>query len=156
MLEHVVPRIILTLVVSAFFLQGCANNNSAGLYTSSQAQREQIVRMGTVQSVRKVTIDSGQTGLGAATGGALGAIAAGANIGKGNGSLVSGIVGGVAGLVAGHAVEGALSKKAGFEITVLLDSKELRAITQAADEVFTPGERVRLVTGSDGITRVTH
>lgn len=156
MLKHIVPRIILALAVSVFFLQGCANNNSAGLYTSSQAQREQIVRMGTVQSVRKVTIDSGQTGLGAATGGALGAIAAGANIGKGNGALVSGIVGGVAGLIAGHAAEGALSKKEGIEITVLLDSKELRAITQAADEAFTPGERVRLVTGSDGITRVTH
>ena len=61
----------------------------------------------------------------------------------------------VAGGVAGQALERRVTEKKGLEITVKLDNGELRAITQEADEVFRPGERVRLLSGT-GVTRVTH
>jgi outer membrane lipoprotein SlyB len=124
------------------------------VYSHGQAQREQVVRMATVETVREVTLDGGQSGVGVLAGGALGGIAAGRNIGSGTGSLVAGIIGAVAGGLAGQAVEGQVSKKRALEITVRLDNGELRAITQEADELFRPGERVRLLS-SGGVTRVT-
>lgn len=43
----------------------------------------------------------------------------------------------------------------GIEITVRLDSGRLIAITQAADESFRVGDRVRVLSGG-GTTRVSH
>lgn len=48
-----------------------------------------------------------------------------------------------------------IERRSGLEITVKLDNGELRAIVQEADEMFQPGERVRLLS-SGGVTRVTH
>jgi len=139
--------------------QGCAYNpSSADVYTASQAQGEQSIRMGTVESVRAVTIqanDGQPTGLGGMAGGAAGAVAGGA-IGHGYGSLAGAVIGGIIGVVAGNAVENGAALHGGVEITVKLDNGELRAITQAATrEVFRAGDRVRLLSGG-GVTRVTH
>lgn len=143
------------VLIGAALLAGCATGSSSGsVYSPGQAQREQIVRMGTVETVREVIIDGGQSGVGVLAGGALGGIAAGRNIGSGTGSLVAGIIGAVAGGLAGQAVEGHASKRRALEITVRLDNGELRAITQDGDELFRPGERVRLLS-SGGVTRVT-
>ena len=60
----------------------------------------------------------------------------------------------MAGGVAGNVIEGQATRKDALEITVRLDSGELRAIVQEADVDIRPGQRVRLVT-SGGITRVT-
>ena len=57
-------------------LAGCAvQPNSANVYNARQAQNEQSVRMGTVESVREVTIDKGETGTGVLAGAALGGVA---------------------------------------------------------------------------------
>ena len=146
---------LLICCCTTLFIQGCVTGHSASVYSSGQAQREQIVRLGVVQSVRPVTIDAGETGIGVLSGAAVGAIAAGSNIGGGRGALVSGILGGLAGGVAGNVIEGQIRKQKGLEIMIKLDSGELRAITQAADENFMPGDRVRLLS-VDGVTRVTH
>ena len=144
----------LVVLVASIGLTGCAGrSNSGSVYTPGQAQREQTVRMGVVESVRQVTIEPQQSGVGAATGGIVGGVA-GANIGGGRGSIIGTVLGAVAGGLAGQAAEGAFSRKAGLEITVKLDNGELRAITQEADETFRPGERVRLLSGT-GPTRVT-
>lgn len=148
--------IAMTAVVSTVLLAGCAvTPNSASVYSSRQAQGEQIVRMGVVESVRNVTIDKGKSGVGALGGAALGGIAAGSNIGHGTGALAAGIVGALVGGAVGDNVDSRLSDRPGLEITVRLDNGELRAITQDADESFKPGDRVRLLSGS-GVTRVTH
>jgi outer membrane lipoprotein SlyB len=116
------------------------------------------VRFGTVESVRAVKISSnnGQpSGIGALGGGALGAVA-GSAIGGGKGSIATAIIGGIAGAVAGNAVENGVAVQNGVEITVRLDSGDLRAITQSANgEIFQAGDRVRLLS-SGGVTRVTH
>ncbi|CAG9211059.1 glycine zipper 2TM domain-containing protein [Paraburkholderia sabiae] len=147
------------VIVSSLVMSGCAyNSSSADVYTSSQAQREETVRMGTVDSVRAVKISSnnGQpSGIGAIGGGALGAVA-GSAIGGGRGSILTGIVGGLAGAVAGNTVENSTAMRDGVEITVRLDNGDMRAITQSATgEIFRAGERVRLLS-SGGVTRVTH
>jgi len=137
-------------------LTGCAvTPNSGNVYSSRQAGQEQSVRMGVVESVRQVTIDKGQSGVGTVAGGALGGIAAGSNIGGGTGAIAAGIVGAVVGGIAGSHVESNLTQRPGLEITVRLDSGGLRAVTQDADEAFRVGDRVRLLSTGRS-TRVTH
>ncbi|EOA02343.1 hypothetical protein HBH1_04217 [Herbaspirillum sp. BH-1] len=146
------------LVIAALgsLVAGCAvTPNSASVYNSRQAQGEQTVRMGVVESIRNVTIDKGSSGIGTLGGAALGGIAAGSNIGGGNGALAAGIVGALAGGVLGNQAEAHLNNRPGLEITVRLDNGELRAITQDADEPFRIGERVRLLSNGR-TTRVTH
>ena len=140
---------------AAFILGGCATSPSADSYSQGQAQREMSVRMGVVESVRPVTLEGSQSGAGTLVGGALGGIA-GSNIGGGNrGSAVGTILGAVGGAIAGNAIEECTTKKAGLEITVRFDNGTMSAITQAADEQFRPGDRVRVLSGG-GVTRVTH
>ncbi|MFL9961584.1 hypothetical protein PQR02_10830 [Paraburkholderia sediminicola] len=151
--------IVATLIAGSLAMSGCASNSSSpNVFTASQAQREQTVRMGTVDSVRAVRISSnnGQpSGLGAVGGGALGALA-GSTIGGGRGSVATGIVGGIGGAVAGNAIENSVAMRDGVEITVRLDNGDMRAITQTTSgEIFRAGDRVRLLS-SGGITRVTH
>ncbi|AUT60529.1 MULTISPECIES: glycine zipper 2TM domain-containing protein [Paraburkholderia] len=158
--SRTLSRLVLGAVIaSSLAMTGCAyNSSSADVYTSSQAQREETVRMGVVDSVRAVKISSnnGQpSGIGAIGGGALGAVA-GSAIGGGRGSILTGIVGGLAGAVAGNTIENSTAMRDGVEITVRLDNGDMRAITQSATgEIFRAGERVRLLS-SGGVTRVTH
>jgi len=136
-------------------LAGCATTSSGSVYSAGQAGQEQTVRLGVVESVRQVTIEGPKSGVGTIAGGAIGGVA-GSNVGGGNrGSAVGTILGAIAGGIAGDAIEQGTTKKQGLEITVKLDSGELRAVTQDADEAFRPGERVRLLSGG-GVTRVTH
>lgn len=141
-------------IAASVLFAGCAGTTSGSVYSEGQARGEQTVRMGVVESVRQVTIEGSKSGVGAVAGGVVGGVA-GSNIGGGKGSTIGSVLGAVAGGLAGNAIEQGATKKQGLEITVKLDNGELRAITQDADEVFRPGERVRLLSGS-GVTRVTH
>lgn len=147
------PRLIVVLVVAAAALAGCASRESANVYKSSEAQREQTVRLGTVESVRQVQIQGQRSQVGTVGGGVVGGIA-GSTVGHGRGSAVGAVLGGIAGGVAGNAIEEGATRKNGLEITVKLDNGDLRAIVQEADIEFKPGQRVRLVS-TGGITRVS-
>jgi len=139
----------------AGILAGCATPPESGnVYNSAETMHEQTVRMGTVESIRNVVIASPESGVGTLSGAALGGLA-GSEIGGGKGSIATGILGAVGGGLFGQHVEHGASNRPGFEITVRLENGELRAITQPADEMFRPGERVRLVSNGYS-TRVTH
>ena len=141
-------------LAAATVLAGCASSQSGSAYERRQARQEMSVRLGVVESVRRVTLEGTKSPVGAVAGAGLGGLA-GSNIGRGRGSTAGAIVGAVIGGVAGSAVEEQVTKKEGLEITVKLDSGELIAVTQEADETFHPGERVRVLRGS-GASRVTH
>ncbi len=143
-----------TALVVATLLAGCASSQSGSAYERRQARQEMSVRLGVVESVRQVTLEGTKSPAGTVAGGALGGLA-GSNIGHGRGSTAGAIVGVVVGAVAGSAIEEQITKKDGIEITIKLDSGELIAVTQEADEAFHPGERVRVLRGS-GATRVSH
>src|SRR5438067_4848753 len=149
--EHV-NKAILALVLG-MSLAGCITHESANVYGKHEAGREQTVRMATVDSVRKVALEGSQSGLGAAAGGAVGGIG-GSQVGHGAGSSVAAILAGVAGGVGGNVIENKTTEKNALEITGKLDSGEMRAIVQEADQPFTPGQGVRLLS-SGGVTRVT-
>ena len=146
--------LVIATVLATLGLTACqTTNTSANVYRADQAQREQIVRMATVESVKDVLIEQTETGLGAVSGAALGGVA-GSAIGQGRGSAIAAIAGAVAGGLLGNAAEGQLGRKKGIELTGRLDNGEVRAIVQDADTLFTPGERVRLLT-QGGVTRVS-
>lgn len=142
------------IAATVLLLTGCAGSQSGSAYSRSQTRGEMLVRMGIVESVRTVTIEGTQSGVGTVAGGILGGIA-GSNVGKGSGATAGAVVGAVLGGLAGQAIEEQSSKKAGLEITIKLDSGQIIAVTQEADEAFLPGERVRILSG-DGVTRVSH
>ncbi len=148
-------KIIIIAAVAG--LSACASTTptSNSVYRPYQTQNEQSIRMGSVESVREVVIDKGQSGVGTVAGAALGGIAAGSTIGGGNGAIAAGLVGAVVGGLVGQKVESNMNRSRGLEITVRLDNGEMRAITQDADEYFRSGDRVRLL-NSGGVTRVTH
>lgn len=141
--------------LTALAVTGCATqSNSSAVYNAGQVQREQIVRMGTLESVRQVAIQRPDSGVGTLAGVGLGGVA-GSAVGGGRGSIIGAIVGAVAGGVAGNAIENSADRRPGYELTVRLDDGELRAIVQEADEPFQPGDRVRILSRG-GVSRVTH
>ena len=137
----------------ALLLSGCFSRESANVYNKSEAGREQTVRMATVDSVRKVTLEGSRSGIGAGAGGAVGGIS-GSAVGQGKGSSVAAVLGAVAGGVVGGIAEEKVTRKDALEITVRLDNGDMRAIVQEADVDLKPGQRVRLLT-TGGVTRVT-
>ena len=139
--------------VTTLALTGCAGSQSGSAYSRSQTRGEMHVRMGVVESVRQVSIEGTQSGVGTVAGGVVGGIA-GSEIGHGKGSTVGAVLGAVLGGVAGQAIEEKTTKKDGVEITIKLDSGQFIAVTQEADEQFRAGDRVRVLSGS-GATRVS-
>lgn len=147
----VVPALLLCGVA---LLSGCANKSaSSGVYSYGQAQREQVVRVGTITNIRSIVIQSDQSsGAGVLAGGAVGGIA-GSAIGGGRGSAIAAVLGAVAGGVLGNQIEKQVDKTDGYEVTVRLDNGETRVVAQAADVPLRIGQRVQMISGG-GPTRV--
>ncbi|MEI8205961.1 MAG: glycine zipper 2TM domain-containing protein [Kiritimatiellales bacterium] len=145
-------RIITFLAVTAL-LGGCASSNSGEVYSRDQARRTQTVQMGTVQFVKNIQIEGTKSGVGVVGGGVAGGVI-GSTIGSGKGSILAAVGGAALGAVGGAVAEEKLTKKNGLEITVKLDSGSIIAVVQEADVMYSVGERVRVLTGSDGTTRV--
>jgi len=141
------------LAASSLLLAGCPAGLGSKDYSRSQARTVQEVQMGIVESVREVTLEGTKTPIGAGAGAVVGGVA-GSTVGGGRGSVVGATVGAVLGGLGGAAAEEAVTRQKGVEITVKLDSGRMIAITQAADQEFRVGDRVRVLTGG-GVTRVT-
>lgn len=140
-------------IAAALLLTGCATQSSSStVYRSDQTQREQTVRMATVEAVRQVTIQRDSKGIGTVGGAVVGGIA-GSGIGGGRGQDIATVLGAIGGMVAGQAIEEKANQRPGLEITVKYDSGETRIIVQEADVDVRPGDRVQVITGG-GVTRV--
>ncbi|MHB1186250.1 outer membrane lipoprotein [Thiobacillus sp.] len=147
------PFAVALIAASTLLLAGCPAGLGGKDYSRSQARTVQEVQMGIVESVREVTIEGTKTPIGAGAGAVVGGVA-GSTVGGGRGSVVGAAVGAVLGGVGGAAAEEAVTRQKGVEITVKLDSGRMIAITQAADQEFRVGDRVRVLSGG-GVTRVT-
>jgi outer membrane lipoprotein SlyB len=146
--------IAITLVAaSSLLLAGCPAGLGSKDYSREQARTVQEVQMGIVESVREVTLEGTKTPIGAGAGAVVGGVA-GSTVGGGRGSVIGATVGAVLGGVGGAAAEEAVTRQKGVEVTVKLDSGRMIAVTQAADQEFRVGDRVRVLTGG-GVTRVS-
>lgn len=132
----------------ALLLAGCASS-SPDVIQRGDAQRLSTVVDAVVLSVRTVTVEGSQSGVGAAAGGAVGGIAGYSSGGSQAQSQIAGILGAAAGAVAGNVIERAGTREEAVEILVQLKSGERRAVVQAkGEEVFQPGDAVLLITSS--------
>lgn len=142
--------VLLTAVMA-----GCGASSSGNVYTSDQARKAHTVEAGVVESVKSVTIEQGDkpvmgTVIGSVAGGVLGS-----TIGSGSGRTVATVAGALAGAAGGAAAEKQMGTKAGLEIVVNQDNGRTIVVVQEADVSFVPGDRVRVLTGPDGTTRVS-
>jgi len=138
----------------AVVLGGCATSDP-DMISRDNAQTMSQVQDGVVLSVRKVTVDGSQSGVGAAIGGVVGAIGGSAGSGVQRESQVLGVLGAVAGAAAGNVAERLVTKEDAIEILVQLKGGERRAIVQAKGaQNFEPGDPVIIVTTGNKV-RVT-
>ena len=145
---------LVLLIAGSLLISGCASGTGGKDYSRAQTRVVHEVEMGRVESVRAVRIEGTKTPIGAGAGVIVGGVA-GSSVGGGRGAAIGTTVGAVLGGLGGAAAEEAVTRKDGYEITVRLDSGRLIAVTQAADENFRPGDRVRVLTGNS-VTRVSH
>ncbi|MFY7866222.1 glycine zipper 2TM domain-containing protein [Roseateles sp.] len=140
-------------VLAVATLSGCSTS-SPDVIQRNDAQRMSQVQDATLLSVRAVTVDGSQSGVGAVAGGVVGAVA-GSNVGGRNEGKIAGVLVGLAGAAVGNAIERNVTKEEAVELLVQLRNGERRSVVQAkGSEVLVPGEAVILVT-TGGKTRVT-
>lgn len=142
------------LLAASLALVACASS-SPDVIQRGDAQRMAQVQDGVVLSVRTVTVDGSQSGVGATVGGVVGAIGGFGGSGVQREAQVLGVLAGVAGAAAGNVIERMSTREEAVEILVRLKNGEIRAIVQAkAAEVFVPGDPVIIVTTGSKV-RVT-
>ena len=143
----------LAVVVLTLALAACTTT-SPDVINRHDAQRMSTVIDGTVLSLRPVTVEGTQSGIGATAGGVVGGIA-GSSVGGRREAVAVGVIGAVVGAVAGNAIERMSTREEAVEILVQLKSGERRAIVQAkAGEVLNPGDHVVIDTTGNKV-RVT-
>ena len=143
------------LIASAIALSLTAcSTTSPDVVQRGDAQRMSQVQDATVLSVRPVTVDGSQSGVGGVTGGVVGAVA-GSSVGGRRESAVVGVIGAVVGAVVGNAIERNATREQAIEVLVQLRNGERRSVVQAkSDESLYAGDAVILIT-TGGKTRVT-
>ena len=141
------------VLVLAVAIAGCSTT-SPDVVQRSDAQRLSTVIDATVLSVRSVTVDGSQSGIGSVAGGLVGGVA-GSSVGGRREGIIIGVLGAVAGAVAGNAIERSATREDAVEILLQLRNGERRAIVQArGSETLQTGDAVILVT-TGGKARVT-
>jgi outer membrane lipoprotein SlyB len=149
-----IPTLV-ALVAVVPLVAGCPAHLGSDDYSRDQARQAMEVQMGAVEQVRTVNIEGTKSVVGPGAGAVVGGVA-GSGVGGGRGSVIAATVGAVLGGVGGAAVEEAVTRKTGIEVTVRLDNGRLIAVTQEdSGEAFAVGDRVRVLTGG-GATRVSH
>lgn len=135
-------------------LVGACSTTSPDVIARSDAGQLSTVLTGTVESVRAVTVEGQQSGVGAAAG-ALVLGTAGSSVGGKREQVAVGTLGAVIGGMVGHAIERASTREESLEILVRLPDGGRRAVVQARGaEAFRPGDAVSIVT-TRGRARVT-
>lgn len=140
-------------VAMASVLAACSTT-SPDVIKPGDAQRLSQVADAVVLSVRTVTVEGSQSGLGGATGAVVGGISGSAASSNSKSAAVAAVVGAVVGGVVGNTVERYGTREDALEILLQMTNGERRAIVQAkGSETFNPGDAVILVT-TGGKTRV--
>jgi outer membrane lipoprotein SlyB len=146
-------RFAVLILILMLAMAGCTTT-SPDVVQRSDAQRLSSVMDATVLSVRPVTVDGTQSGVGSVAGGLVGGVA-GASVGGRREGIIVGVLGAVAGAVAGNAIERTSTREDAVEILLQMRNGDRRAIVQArGSESLQPGDAVILVT-TGGKARVT-
>ncbi len=149
-------KAFILIAAIAVLATGCQTTSQGSrTYTRGEAQKPLQVTYGTVMSVAEVTIETEETGAGTLVGAVVGGIV-GSTIGGGDGRKLATAGGVLVGSAAGSATEKGMGKKPALEIEVELENGEIMVVVQEKDDVFHPGDRVRVIETSYGRMRVRH
>jgi outer membrane lipoprotein SlyB len=126
-----------------------------GTPASAQEGVAQTIRYGTVVEAEQTVVEVKTGGRGGQTGATVGAVA-GYALADGRDRWLGALVGGALGGAAGRAAEKSASKKKGWQLIIELEKTgETIGIEVAGKKKsFKAGDRVRLMTGPDGRTKV--
>lgn len=131
---------------------GCASRGGDD-YSNQQERRAMTVQRGTVMEVRVVKTSNSSTGVGAIAGGVVGGVL-GRYIGGGSARTVGSVGGAIGGAAAGAGAEKAARDHDALEISIMLDSGREVIVVQDPDIKFQKGDRIRMLTSSDGTARI--
>ena len=151
-------RTIRSVLTTAAIALGCLVFGSP--CANAQSQTMQAIRYGEIVSAEQITIRDQPTGRGAQTGATVGAIA-GYALADGRDRWLGAVLGGVLGSAGGRAAEKAKKTRPGWELIIKLDNGEEIGVQvpiakkKKDRKSFSPGERVRLMSGHGGQTKVT-
>lgn len=152
MTSHLTRTVAMSALLVSALLAGCASS-SPDVISRQQAQRAQTVQRGVVESIRAVTIEGNQSGVGAATGAVVGGIA-GAGAGGNRTGAVVGVLGAVIGGVAGNAIEKATTSEKAVELILRMDDGRRIAVVQGdGAQGLAVGDTINLI-GNPGAYRV--
>lgn len=152
MTSHLTRTVTMSALLVSALLAGCASS-SPDVISRQQAQRAQTVQRGVVESIRAVTIEGNQSGVGAATGAVVGGIA-GAGAGGNRTGAVVGVLGAVIGGVAGNAIEKATTSEKAVELILRMDDGRRIAVVQGdGAQGLAVGDTINLI-GNPGAYRV--
>lgn len=144
----------LGIILLALLVTGCASSRSSEVYSRDEARQAQTVEIGTVESVKEVTIEGTKTPIGTAAGGVAGGVL-GSTVGSGSGKTVATVVGALAGAALGSVAEEGITRKPGLEIVVKKEDGSTIVVVQEADLIINAGDRVQIITAPGGTTRVS-
>ena len=147
--------IYLLIIFSMTLLcSSCSPPSQAGkVYSRDQTRTTQQIYYGTIRRIEAVTIEGTNTGGGTLAGGALGGVL-GSALGSGVGRGIATVGGAIGGAIAGNAVEKKATTVPGLEIEVQLESGEVLLVVQEKDAEYTVGDKIRVVKGANGTTRI--
>ncbi len=131
-------------------LAACAPRNTNTTYSGADIGRAANVSYGTIVSMRPVTVQAENSGVGTIGGAALGGVA-GSFIGRNNlGANILGAIGGaIVGGVVGTAVENQVGRGEAVEFIIHEDFAQAPvSVVQTNEDNFQPGERVAITRGA--------
>jgi len=139
----------LTLAMPLVPLAGCAPTNTDTTYAANEIGSTAQVSYGVIVSMRPVTVEPQNTGLGGLAGAAAGATA-GSYIGHNDtrANILGAIAGGLIGAVAGNAIESSVSTGDAYEFIIREDDGNTLSVVQTDELHFKPGDRVVLTRGA--------
>ena len=138
----------LTLLLLCCLTAACTKQNSLSQYSYRDVGQSTIVEFGTLLSSKPVGITGKNSGAGSMGGGLIG-LAAGSNVGGGNGQLAAAVGGAIVGAVAGSVAEQALANSTGVEYIITKENGETITIVQnlgKGEAMIPTGKRVMVQT----------
>ena len=139
-------QLVLVASIAALGTLGACQTANPDAVSRYDAQRMSSVQDATVLSIRPVTLQGRDTGVGTVGGAVIGGIA-GSNVGGPRTGGIVGIVGMIAGGLIGNAVERDATQQQAVEILVQLKNGDRRAVIQGiGSEAFAAGDPVIMIT----------
>ena len=140
----------LVAMVTVLGVAACAPQRTNTTYTSADIGRTQQISYGVIVSMRPVTVQGQQSGVGTGGGAVAGGVAGSFIGGRDPRSNLIGAVGGaILGGLAGNAIEKSASTGQAMEFIIQEDnSPQPISVVQTNEENFRPGERIILSRGA--------